>query len=69
MSTELVTYDSVNGLQRYNGQTGPLFANLPNFTTSALPSAPPFGTLVLNTTTNKLNFFGTDSAWHAVTSA
>lgn len=69
MSTELVVYDSVSGLQRYNGQTGPTFANLPNYTTSLLPTNPPFGTLVLNTTTNKLNFFGTDSAWHAVTSA
>jgi hypothetical protein len=31
-------------------------------------SAPVAGVIILNTTTNKLNFYGTDAAWHAVTS-
>jgi len=43
----------------------------PSFTTTTRDAiaSPTVGLIILNTTTNKLNFYGTDSAWHAVTSA
>lgn len=43
----------------------------PSYTTTTRDAiaSPTVGLLILNTTTNKLNFYGTDSAWHAVTSA
>jgi len=69
--TETIQYPQ-NG-QWYSIPNGgfPSGVPTPGFTTTQRDAmvSPAAGLLILNTTTNKLNFYGTDAAWHAVTSA